>query len=313
HVGQRVQLYENDTPENTLAAHLYSGDPGSTQKLKGSTRVALVCHVTKIAGNQIFFDRPLRCDFKLMWNPVVRSFEPSVTESGVEQLGFEFPNTPYQGHFTELGFNAVAMTGCSDCWARDLRIMNSDSGLYLNGCLCTAQNIVIESARKTDRSGSTGHHGVSFYGYDNLLTAFEFRTQFIHDISVDGCAAGNVSAGGKGVDLCLDHHKRACYENLFCNLDAGAGTHLWRHGGGADLGKACAARGTFWNIRAQKGQTWPPAEFGPSSMNLIAIQTTKPTVTDPTGRWFEAIKPEVISPQDLHQAQLARRLGQRMP
>ena len=312
-VGQRIQIVESDTPDNSLAAHLYSGDPGPTQKLKGSTRATLVCRVTKISGHQLFIDRPLRCDCKLQWNPGVRSFEPSVTESGVEQLGFEFPNTPYAGHFTELGFNAVAMTGCSDCWARDLRIVNADSGLYLNGNFCTAQNIVIESARKTDRTGSTGHHGVSFSGADNLFTAFDYRTQFIHDISVDGCASGNVIAGGKGVDLCLDHHKRTCYENLFCNLDAGVGTHLWRHGGGADLGKACAARGTFWNIRAQKEQSWPPAEFGPTSMNLIAVQTSKPSELNPAGKWFEAIKPEALVPQDLQQAQLARRLGQRAP
>ncbi len=310
-VGQRVQIYESDTPENTLAAHLYSGDPGPTQKLKGSARAALVCHVTKLAGHQVFFDRPLRCDVKLLWQPVVRSFEPTVTESGVEKLGFEFPNTPYPGHFNESGFNAVALTGCSDCWVRDLRILNADSGLYLNGCFCTAQNIVIESARQPDKTGSTGHHGVSISGADNLFTAFDFRTQFIHDISVDGGASGNVTAGGKGVDLCLDHHKRVCCENLFANLDAGAGTHLWRHGGGADLGKACAARGTFWNIRAQKPQVWPPAEFGPPSMNLVAIQTIKPTAADPAGKWFEAIKPESLNPQDIHQAQLARRLAAR--
>jgi hypothetical protein len=85
--------------------------------------------------------------------------------------------------------------------------MNADSGIFLNGCFCTAQGIVIESARKPDKNGSTGHHGFSFSGADNLFTAFDFRTQFIHDISVDGGASGNVTAGGKGVDLCLDHQK----------------------------------------------------------------------------------------------------------
>ena len=45
-VGQRVQIYESDTPENNLAAHLYSGDPCLTQKLKGGTLATLLCHVT---------------------------------------------------------------------------------------------------------------------------------------------------------------------------------------------------------------------------------------------------------------------------
>ena len=111
------------------------------------------------------------------------------------------------------------------------------------------------------------------------------------------------------MDLCFDHHKRTPYENLFVNLEAGAGTHLWRHGGGDALGKACAARGTFWNIRARKSQSYPPAEFGPASMNFIAVQTTQPSETNSAGKWFEAIPPEHISPPDIHQAQLAIRLA----
>ncbi len=307
--GQRIQIFQSDTAENSLAAYLYSGDAGDTAKLRGSTRTALACRVTQVASNQVHFDRPLRCDMKLQWQPQIRSFDPTVTESGLENLCFEFPNTPYQGHFKELGYNAAAMQGCADCWIRNIRIVNSDSGLFLNGYFCTAQGVTIESARQVDRSGSTGHHGVSFYGHDNLLTDFDYRTQFIHDISVDGGASGNVSANGKGVDLCFDHHKRTCYENLFVNLDAGAGTHLWRHGGGDALGKPCAARGTFWNIRAARPQNYPPAEFGPPSMNLIGVRTSGPSVIVPDGKWFEAIAPEAVSPQDIHQAQLARRLA----
>ena len=307
--GQRIQINQSDPGDNSLADHLYSGDAGDTSKLRGSTRMVLVCRVTKLTGKEVHFDRPLRCDVKLQWQPQIRSFDPTVTESGIENLCFEFPNTPYKGHFLELGYNAAAMQGCADCWIRNIRIVNSDSGLYMNGFFSTAQGITIESARQPDRSGSTGHHGVSFYGHDNLLTDFDYRTQFIHDISVDGGASGNVSANGKGVDLCFDHHKRTCYENLFVNLDAGVGTHLWRHGGGDALGKACAARGTFWNIRAARPQSYPSASFGPPSMNLIAVQTSTPSQTDPAGKWFETIAPEAISPQDIQQAQVARRLG----
>ena len=308
--GQRIQIVQTDQPDNSLANHLYSGDPGDMAKLHGSTRTVFVCRVTKIAGQELHLDRPLRCDLQLRWKPQVRSFAPTVTESGLEELCFEFPNTPYKGHFTELGYNAAAMQGCADCWLRNIRIVNSDSGLFLNGFFCTAQGITVESARNTDRSGSTGHHGVSFYGHDNLLADFDFRTQFIHDLTVDGGASGNVSANGRGVDLCLDHHKRTCYENLFSNIDVGAGTHLWRHGGGDALGKPCAARGSFWNIRSTRPQMYPPAAFGPLSMNLIAVQTKAQSQTEPHGRWFEAISPDAFSPKDIHQAQLKRRLKQ---
>ena len=306
--GQRVAIYESDTPDNSLAAELYSGDAGDTQKLRGSTKAILVCKILRIEGNQVSFDRPLRCDIQLKWKPAIRSYTPTVTESGIESLAFEFPNTRYQGHFTELGYNAIAFGGVADCWARNIRIVNSDSGVYANGCFCTIQGLVIQSQREPDKSHSTGHHGFSFSGQDNLLTDFDFQTQFIHDISVDGGASGNVSAHGKGVDLCFDHHKRTCYENLFADIDIGAGTHAWRHGGGAALGKACAARGTFWNIRAAKSQIYPPDEFGPPSMNLVAVQTSQNSTTLESGRWFEAIPPKQIVPQDIHTAQLARRL-----
>ncbi len=269
------------------------------------------CRITKISGNKISFDRPLRFDIKSEWHPRIVSFEPTVSECGLENLCFEFPNTPYAGHFNEQGFNAAAFTEVANCWARNLRITNADSGIFSKGQFCTFQEIVFETARQPDQTGSTGHHGFNFEGQDNLFTDFNFHCQFIHDITLDHCAAGNVSAHGRGVDLCFDHHKRTCYENLFTDIDAGAGTHLWRCGGGADLGKNCGARGTFWNIRAAKPQNYPPANFGPPSMNLVAVQSIHASEKNPDGRWFETIPPDKIEPQDIHAAQLARRLKQK--
>ena len=308
-VGQRVQIFESDLPDNSLAGHLYSNDPGDTGKLLGKTKASLVCKITRIDGNRVHFDRPLRCDIRLPWKPQIRNFTPTVTEVGVENLCFEFPNTPYMGHFKEAGFNAIALSRCSDCWVRNIKIVNADSGLFPSGMFCTIQGVVFESGRTPDPGGkSTGHHGLSFSGSDNLFTDFDFRTQFIHDISVDAGASGNVSANGKGEDLCFDHHKRSCYENLFVNIDAGIGSHLWRCGGGAGLGKNCAARGTFWNIRAKQPQKEPAEAFGPLSMNFVALQTSQQSETKLDGKWFEVISPEAIFPQDIHKAQLARRL-----
>ncbi len=35
----------------------------------------------------------------------------------------------YAGHLTERGYNAVNFYGTTNCWARDLRILNPDSGV----------------------------------------------------------------------------------------------------------------------------------------------------------------------------------------
>ncbi|MHC4253938.1 MAG: hypothetical protein ACYS9X_32895, partial [Planctomycetota bacterium] len=141
---------------------------------------------------------------------------------------------------------------------------------------------------------------------DNLFTNFDFRVKFIHDISVSHCS-GNVISNGKGVDICFDHHKRAPFENLFTNIDIGAGSRMYRCGGGRSLGRHSGARETFWNIRARKPQSHPGG-FGPASMNFVGIATKERSVKDEKGRWFEAIPPAKLVPQNLHEAQLARRL-----
>jgi len=159
--GQRIEIYQSDTADNSLAAQLYSGDPGDTHNLKGNTTAALTCRIVRIEGERIYFDRPLRFDVKPQWKPCIRSFTPTVSESGVENLCFEFPDTPYKGHFNELGCNAVTFDQVSDCWARHLRIVNADSGIFPDGRFCTIQDIVFESVRLAD-ANCTGHHGIYF-------------------------------------------------------------------------------------------------------------------------------------------------------
>jgi hypothetical protein len=44
-------------------------------------------------------------------------------------------------------------------------------------------------------------------------------------------------------------------------------------------------------------------------MNLVGVRTDSPGVKQPAGKWFETIPPQDLSPQDLHAAQLARRLA----
>jgi hypothetical protein len=113
-----------------------------------------------------------------------------------------------------------------------------------------------------------------------------------------------------GVDMCFDHHKRAPFANLFTDIDLGAGTRMYQSGGGADLRLHSAAWTTFWNVRAERPQRWPRRSFGPDLMNLVAVTTREPQVIEPNGKWLEVIDPQAIRPQNLHHAQLERRLRQ---
>ncbi len=306
--GDWIEIRVRDDVKKSLLGHLYSGDPGNTGKIKPSSHRASM--VTRMLGDRaggLALERPLRFDLRPEWRPEIRHFEPTVTECGIEKLAVEFPARTYGGHFTELGFNAVAFSGVAHCWASDLRIVNADSGLFVGGRFCTIRNICFEtSGCKPDRTGAFGHHGVTLGGTDNLLTRFDFRQRFIHDITVSG-SSGNVAADGCGLDMSFDHHKRAPFDNLFTDIDIGEGKRMWKCGGGADLGRNCGARGTFWNIRAKNPQKYPKG-FGPASMNLVGVETREPSTTDPKGRWFEAIRPGKLQPQNLYRAQLERRL-----
>jgi hypothetical protein len=307
-VGQRVEIRQEDVEDHSLVNHLYQGQTGDIAKI-GAVRTAFVSRVTGIHGSRLALERPLRTDVDPKWKATVRLFEPSVTEGGLENLAFEFPVTPYGGHFTEIGLNPFAFSGAADCWARNIKIVNADSGPFLGGSnFVTLDNIVLESQRKADNQDCQGHHGITM-GSDCLLSNFDFRTKFIHDITVSNSSSGNVIMQGRGVDLSFDHHKRYPHANLFTDIDLGLGTRMYKCGGGASLGRHSAAWETFWNIRAGRAQKWPPDNFGPDLMNFVGVQTdNQENTTSETGRWFEKIAPQQLQPQNLYEAQRERRL-----
>jgi hypothetical protein len=311
-VGDDVRLVMKDDADGSLVNHLYQGDPGSTENLN-RIGVSLAARVTAVdaAAKSIELDRALACDVEPQWSPTLVQAASSVEEVGVEGIGFDFPNQPYEGHFTELGFNAIAFTATRNCWIRDVRIHNCDSGIFLSGLNTTVSDLVFTSERATERSRSaTGHHGITLGGQDNLLSEFDFQTRFMHDITVSRGSSGNVAMRGTGLDICLDHHRYAPHSNLFTEIDVGEGSRMFQSGGGESLGRHSAAWETFWGIRSRRPIAWP-AGWGPELMNLVGLPAEEPAVTEPRGRWFEPLDPEHLQPRNLYQSQLARRLGAR--
>ena len=308
-VGQMIEVRVSDTSANTLARHLYADDPGDTGKLDGKMTASLVTKITGIDGNAVQLERMLRFDVRGEWKPVVRAFEPTVADSGVEDLTFEFPNVPYGGHFSEQGFNPVAFVGVSDCWARRLKFVNPDSGPMVGGVFNTVSDVTYESQRKADKDGNQGHHGIYLQNIgDHLFTRFDFRMKFVHDIT-SSRSAGVVVSQGKGVDLCFDLHRRAPYDILFTAIDMGKGTRPWKSGGGDALGKHGGARVTFWNVQAAGPLPVPPMDYAPqSSLNIVGVDLGGPSVLQPEGIWREITATVDVWPRDLYAAQLERRL-----
>jgi len=308
-VGDLVRLQLRDDDPGSLVHHLYNNDPSDFSKLRRiyTNWIARVVAVDA-DSKRVTFDRPLRTDVRIEWQPVLFTAKSSAEEIGIENMSFEFPVTPYQGHFTELGFNAIMFSDTQNCWIRNIEIRHADSGIFVRGFNSTIRNIVWKSDRERDRGrNSTGHHGITLTGTDLLFEDFEFRTKFIHDITMSRGSAGNVCRRGQAEDLTCDHHKYANHANLFTNVDAGEGTNIFRSGGGAQLGRHCGAWTTWWNIRTKRPVRFP-AGWAPDMINVVGVMSDQPATLDKAGRWFEPIPPDELLPQDLYDSQLKRRL-----
>lgn len=312
--GQRVLLTVQETTDQSLKTYLYSGDPGDIRRGK-QFDTKMVMRVVTIDGDRVRFDRPLRFETRPEWRPEIRRFDPTVSECGIEGLGFVFANKPYPGHFKERGSNAIEFRHVTDCWIRDITIHNADLGINMVACGNTVDGVVLTADSERGRAEAgveacTGHHGIQCkHSEDNLFTRFDVQANFIHDLSVEH-AAGNVYAAGRGSNLCLDHHKDTPYENLFTDIDCSAGTRVWLHGGGDALGRPCAGWATFWNLRADAPIDLPHIGWGVKTSNFVGLcpKILYFDMIEPDGWWIEMMPPEKLQPQNLYQAQLRHRL-----
>jgi len=309
--GQLVFVQVHEDAAQSLKQYLYSGDAGdiSHGKKLGSK---LLAHVVAITGNRVKLDRPLRFETRSAWTPTLDRFSPTVTESGIEDLGFDFPARKYAGHFKENGANAIELREVSNCWVKNVRIHNADMGFTIVGCQNTVDGVVItaDAARETKAgtiSDCTGHHAFQCkFAEDNLVEHFDIETCYVHDLSVEH-ASGNVYANGRGRDVCFDHHEDTPYDNLYTAIDCGRATRVWASSGGAGLGRHSASGETFWNITGRAPIGPPPKGWGPKTMNFVGIASKTLNNVEAFGAWWEGGGP--VEPRDLHAAQLRRRLA----
>lgn len=300
--GQWVTVQVDYDADGTLASFLYAGDPGNVSLLRDRfvRQPARIVAIDERSG-RVRLDRPLRFATRQAWKPRLCAMAPTVTGSGIERLGFEFPALPYRGHFTELGFNAIALDQVAHCWVREVDIRNAESGIFVTAIHCSLADITISGVNPIEDpethgtpGGCIGHHAIMIGGggsSDNLVTGFDIQDCYIHDLTVDHSTAGNVFSAGRGRDMSLDHHRAANHANLFTAIACGLGNRPWFCGGGHNLGRQSGAWNTMWNLRAAKPLTPPPPGWGPAAMLVTGLAAP-------------------ILPENLHAAQLTRRLDQ---
>ena len=316
--GEWLRLVESDPPKENAATgslirYLY-GElmPPGDDLLATRHVVRFLSRVKSVSANTIELERPLPYDVRVEWKPEIHRFAPSVQEFGLEHLSIHFPWSPYLGHFREKGYNGVFLQSVTNCWIRDVQIQNSDFGVDLNSTnFCAVENVVLTTSKsravEASARGANGHHGIDVsHGTENMVTNFDVRTQFVHDISVEWYALHTVFSNGRGINLNMDHHREANYSTLFSNLDCGDGKRPFDSGGSSNRGAHSGAYSTFWNVHASGGMKYPPKDFGPL-LNFVGFSSRN---TDPGSQyqWFIELQDERICPVELHEAMRAKRL-----
>lgn len=302
--GQLVRLVMNNDPG--LGRHLHADqlDAGKATLQERKNFVDWAARVAAVDGPVLVLDRPLRLDVRLEWKPEIFAHEPAVEEVGIEDLSFEFPGVPKKKHLEEEGFNAIHLRGAVHCWVRNVSFTDADNGVIVGGSrFCTVERARFREARRT---GLTGHHALWATGasQDCLFTDFRMETKYVHDLTVEGMANGNVFRRGTGISVNFDHHRNAPYENLFTDIDVGDPSRVWASSGRGDRGPHAGARETFWNVRAASGK-FPKVPVDWPQINVVGMAGTARDVT-PDRQWVE---PGAIQPPDLYEAQRKRRLG----
>lgn len=304
-VGSLIQLRMQ--VERELGRHLHADMVNAgADTLKSSPLLKWNARVIAVSGERLTLDRPLRLDVRPEWQATLHYYRPSVQEVGVEGFSFEFAGPPKKKHLLEEGFNAIHFTKVANGWVRNVRIIDADLGVKMSGSFqCQVENVRMLADK---RSGITGHHALWASGnsQDCLFQDFELTTTYLHDISLEGYANGNVFRQGRAVRLTLDLHRNGPFENLFTNIDAGNPAALWRSSGRKDRGPHSGARTTAWNLRHDGGVVYAPhapeREF--PQINLIGVPGIEAAKTD--GQWSEPLAD--LLPVDLYVAQLERRL-----
>ncbi len=312
-VGQTIRLSMSDDPTKSLNRHIYADQMiGTLPSIRFHSKIAA------ITGNKITLERPLRLDVRTKWAPRILTVAGQVSEVGIEGFTMEFSDVPYKGHFKEEGFNGIFLFGSWNCWVRNVTIHNCESGVLLEkSAFCTVDKVSFTASAshrqypwKKEKPGwfYTGHHGIQSRNSDDNLTRnfkFDASSHFIHHLSIEnatGCVFMNGTAGNS---MDFDHHGGGTYENLFTQIHLGDAGRMWNSSGSATTG----ARETFWNISANPKSYAKPIPRSWPQVNAIGWPTAGPSPMDPVKNWLEAIPASSLSPANLYEAQLARRLS----
>ncbi len=270
-VGQVVQLqwFSNAGENSSILKSIYgdlSGwnakqtDPKLKMKVgqrhwqfENRATVSQATRILAIKGKKLTLGDPLLHNISATQPAHVANWQ-HLTNVGVQNIRFTFPENPWFGHHLEQGYNAIYMTGLFDGWARNLVIENSDSGILTdNAASLTIANI-------TTLGNHKAHYSVHVGAVHNVLVKdLRVENPVIHPLSVNTKSTRSVYQRATVLrDAAIDQHSGSNHQNLFDQLTmhvnpkkdaAGKWEYpLWVSGGAGYWKPGHGLMNTQWNV-----------------------------------------------------------------
>jgi hypothetical protein len=248
-----LQLFNKEGENGEIIKVLYNNakvKPGSHHwKFPTLPIVRQQVEITQIANGKITVKSPLLIEIKPNYQAQLVEWK-HLSEVGIENLRFSFPNTPRVAHHVEQGYNAIYLTRVYNSWVHDVVIQNAESGILTEEIAnVTIQDIVTEGK-------NMAHYTVAMGGVHNVLVKnLKVFNDAVHPLSFNTFSTKDVYQNCEiFTNPNLDQHAGANHQNLFDNVKVhftpkpnnsyplflAGGADYWRPSHGAFT--------TFWNI-----------------------------------------------------------------
>ena len=290
-VGQFVFLEIDTPPDISVQKHLtgdgpwadtYDWSPGNSSGVLDRT-IDWPVEIAAITNNTLTLRQPLRFDLRAGWNARVMAIGDTIRDSGVESLTLvmlrDYDYSFNSHHLKEPGWNGPWFNNAIHCFARDVTIVDPDTGIGTS----SSKNITLSGIRLEASADNrmTHHHGTTAreLSQDILIEDFEVATKPWHGINVEGFSMGVVWSDGAMDHGTFDTHRGLPYEAVHTEISV---YNDGKRGGAGNAGPIMGARFANWNVEVTNGVTdmVGDAHLMPSGA-LVGVRGC--TITDPQG------------------------------
>jgi hypothetical protein len=268
--------------------------------------------IARVDSDGITLRQPLRFDLRAEWAPRIVVIDDLIEESGVVGMSLVMqriePYVSSEDHHHEAGWNGVYLENAWNCFAQDIEVIDSESGILVTSSKhVTVRDFVISNS---SAELAPQHHGTiaRMYSNDLLFEDFTIESAPIHGVNVESFSMGNVWSRGTLNHGTWDVHRGMPIENVVTELvmfnDGGTG-------GRADAGPRAGARHAVWNVQVSNDDCTVVGE--PARMPNGAIVGLRGCVVGDPGIGEclvidSGLTSVVVDPPNLYEAQRALRM-----